>query len=188
MNIRPSIAPGAAPDSNPEAGFTMVEFLMAAFIMAIGLLGLTALQILSLRSTTTSRGMSTSVLVADGIMERINTEARQSYLGMVFSSAPTGATRYVAKAPVAPGVKPTDPVPAGAIVDYFDFAGTPLTSAAGAYYTVSTWVDSTVAGTGSTGNTDTFMVRVEFNESPDPANPGQFAKHAINLTRTVVHA
>ncbi|WP_285724391.1 type IV pilus modification PilV family protein [Geothrix rubra] len=166
----------------------MVEFLMAAFIMAIGLLGLTALQTLALRSTTTSRGMSTSVLVADGIMERINTEARQSYLGMIFSSAPTGATRYVGKAPVAPGVKPTDPVPGGAIVDYFDFAGTPLTSAAGAYYTVSTWVDSQVIGNGTSGSTDVFRVRVEFNESPDPTNPGQYVKHAINLTRTVIHA
>lgn len=168
-----------------QAGFSMVEFLMAAFIMAIGLLGLTALQTLALRSTTTSRGMSTSILVADGIMERINTEARQSYLGMVFNSAPAGATRYLGKAPVAAGVKPTDPIPANAIVDYFDFAGTPLTSAVGAYYTVSTWVDSQTIGSGST---DVFMVRVEFNESPDPTNPGQFVKHAINLTRTVVHA
>lgn len=168
-----------------QAGFTMVEFLIAAFIMAIGLLGLTALQILALRSTTTSRGMSTSVLVGDGVVERINTEARQSYLGMIFSSAPTGGTRYLGKAPLAPGIKPTDPVPGGAVVDYFDFAGTPLTSAVGAYYTVSTWVDSRTLGSGST---DVFVVRVEFNESPDPAKPGQFVKHAMNLIRTVVHA
>lgn len=176
------------PARGPEAGFTMIEFLLAAFIMAIGLLGLTALQILALKSTTTSRGLSTSVLVSDGVMERINTEARQSYLGMIFSAAPTAATRYIGQAPVAAGVKPTDPVPAGAIHDYFDFVGTPLTTAAGAYYTVSTWVDSQVPGNGSTGNTDTFMVRVEFNESPDPAHPGSFVKHSINLIRTVVHA
>lgn len=168
-----------------ESGFSMVEFLVAAFIMAIGLLGLTALQVLALRYTTTSRAMQTSVLVSDGVMEQIATEARQSYLGMVFSAAPAGATRYIGKAPVAPGVKPTDPVPAGAIKDYFDFAGTPLASPTGAYYTVSTWVDNQVFGSGST---DVFMVRVEFNEAPNPSNPGQYVKHSINLTRTVVHA
>jgi hypothetical protein len=163
----------------------MIEFLLAAFIMAVGLLGITALQILALRSTTTSRGLSTSILVSEGVMERVNAEARQSYMGMVFSAAPTATPRYITKAPVAPGVQPTDPVPAGAIKDYFDFAGTPMTTAAGAYYTVSTWVDSQVLGSGST---DVFRVRVEFNESPDPNNPGQFLKHSINLTRTVVHA
>lgn len=172
-------------DRGSQRGFSMVEFLMAAFIMVIGLLGLMALQVLALRSTTTSRGMATAVLVGDGVMERINTEARQSYLGMVFSSAPTGTTRYIGKAPVSAGVKPTDPVPANAIVDYFDFAGTPLPSAVGAYYTVSTWVDSQTLGSGST---DVFMVRVQFNESPDPAHPGQFVNHAVNFTRTVVHA
>ncbi len=177
-----------APARGPEAGFTMIEFLLAAFIMAIGLLGLTALQILALKSTTTSRGLSTSVLVSEGVMERINTEARQSYLGMIFSAAPAAnTTRYIGKAPIV-SVKPTDPVPTSAIKDYFDFVGTPLPTAAGAYYTVSTWVDSQVSGNGSSGNTDTFMVRVEFNESPDPAHPGSFVKHSINLTRTVVHA
>lgn len=184
MNPRRSVQPSPRARGT-QAGFTMVEFLIAAFIMAIGLLGLTALQILALRSTTTSRGMSTSILVGDGVVERINTEARQSYLGMIFSSAPTGATRYLGKAPIVPGIQSTDPVPGGAIVDYFDFAGTPLTSAVGAYYTVSTWVDSQTIGSGST---DVYMVRVEFNEAPDPANPGQFVKHAMNLTRTVVHA
>ena len=186
MRARSSTSPG--PCSGSDAGFSMVEFLVAAFIMAIGLLGITALQVLALRSTTTSRGISTSVLIGNGVMEHITAEARQSYLGMVFSGAPTGAMRYIGKAPVSAGVKPTDPVPAGAIQDYFDFAGTPLTTATGAYYTVSTWVDSQVLGSGSTGNTDTFIVRVTFHDLPDPAHPGQFISHSINLDRTVVHA
>ncbi len=166
----------------------MVEFLMAAFILAIGLLGLASLQILALRSTGTSRGLSTSVLVADGITERIATEADQSYLGMIFSSAPAGATRYIGKAPVQANVNPADPVPANAIVDYFDPAGQPLKNATGAYFTASTWIDSQTKGNGSTGQTDVFRVRVVFNEAPNAAKPGTFLTHAVNVTRTVIHA
>jgi Tfp pilus assembly protein PilV len=166
----------------------MVEFLMAAFILAIGLLGLATLQILALRSAGTSRGMTTSVLVADGITERIATEADQSYLGMIFSSAPTGKTRYLGKAPVQAGVNPTAPVPDNAIVDYFDAAGTPLQTATGAFFTAFTWIDNQTPGNGSTGQTDVFRVRVVFNEAPNPANPGTFLTHAVNVTRTVIHA
>lgn len=183
MIARP--APSTRIPRGAEAGFTMVEFLLAAFIMAIGLLGITALQVLALRSTTTSRGMSTSVLVGNAVTERIMNEARQSYLGMVFSGAPSGKTRYIGKAPVQANVKPTDPVPNGAILDYYDFNGSPLTSAAGAYFTSATWIDSQVKGSGSTGNTDTFVVRVTF---VDTVNANQTVRHSINLDRTVIHA
>lgn len=163
----------------------MLEFLMAAFILAIGLLGLASLQLMALRTTTSGRGMGTAILVSEGVMERINSEARQSYLGMVFNTAPTWTPRYVANAPVISGVLPTAAVPANAIKDYFDFAGNPLPTAAGAYYTASSWVDTQTVGVGTS---DRYIVRVEFNESPDPANPGQFVKRSINLIRSVVHA
>jgi len=168
-----------------ERGFSMVEFLMAAFILAIGLLGLASLQLMALRTTTSSRGISTAILVSEGVMERINSEARQSYLGMVFNSAPTWTPRYITKAPVVAAVAPTAAVPANAIIDYYDFAGDPLPSAVGAYFTASSWVDTQTLGVGTS---DRYVVRVEFNESPDPANPGNFVKRAINLIRTVVHA
>ncbi|HJW43723.1 MAG TPA: hypothetical protein VJ463_04680 [Geothrix sp.] len=181
MKTRPSLrstAPG-------EAGFSMLEFLMAAFILAIGLLGLASLQIMALKTTTTSRGMSTAILVSEGVMERINSEARQSYLGMVFNGAPTWTPRYITKAPVVAGVLPTAAPPANAIVDYFDFAGDPLPNAVGAYYTSSSWVDTQTVGVGTA---DRYFVRVEFSESPDPANPGKLVKRSVNLIRSVVHA
>jgi hypothetical protein len=163
----------------------MVEFLMAAFILAIGLLGLATLQIMALRTSTSSRGMNTSILVAEGVMERINSEARQSYLGMIFNGAPTWTPRYITKAPLAPGVKQTDPVPGAALKDYYNFDGDPLPSAVGAYYTVYSWVDSQTVGVGTT---DRYFIRAEFNESPDPKNPGVLVKRSINLVRSVVHA
>lgn len=169
----------------PEAAFSMLEFLMAAFILAIGLLGLATLQIMALRTTTTSRGMSTAILVSEGVMERINSEARQSYLGMVFNGAPTWTPRYITKAPVASGVLPTVAPPANSIVDYFNFDGDPLPSAVGAYFTASSWVDTQTVGVGTA---DRYFVRVEFVESPDPANPGKLVKRSINLIRSVVHA
>nr|WP_306589860.1 hypothetical protein [Geothrix sp. 21YS21S-4] len=165
----------------------MLEFLMAAFILAIGLLGLATLQIMALRTTTSSRGMSTAVLVSEGVMERINAEARQSYLGMVFNGAPSWTPRYIGKAPVVGGILPTAAAPAAAIVDYYDFAGAPLPSATGAYFTVSSWVDTQVIS-GTVGATDRYLVRVEFTESPDPSNPAKLVKHSVNLVRSVVHA
>jgi hypothetical protein len=168
-----------------ESGFSLVEFLMAAFILAVGLLGLATLQVMALRTTTSSRGVSTGILVSEGVMERINSEAQQSYLGMVFSGAPTWTPRYITKAPVVAGVATTAAVPANAIVDYYDFGGDPLPSAAGAYFTASSWVDSQTIGVGTT---DRYFVRVEFNEAPDPANPGKFVKRSLNLIRLVVHA
>lgn len=163
----------------------MVEFLMTAFILAIGLLGLATLQIMAVRATTSSRGISTAILVSEGVMERINAEARQSYLGMVFSGAPTWTPRYVTKAPVVGNVKSTDAVPGAAIVEYYDFAGDPLPSAVGAYFTTSSWVDDQTIGVGTT---ERYVVRVEFNEATDPANAAKFIKRSINLIRTVVHA
>ena len=178
-------SPSSLRSGSAETGFSIVEFLMAAFILSIGLLGLATLQIMALRTTTSSRGISTAILVSEGVMERINSEARQSYLGMVFNSAPTWTPRYITKAPVAANVTSTAAVPAGAIIDYYDFAGDPLPSAAGAYFTASSWVDAQTIGFGTT---DRYFVRVEFNESPDPTNPGQFVKRSINLIRSVVHA
>jgi Tfp pilus assembly protein PilV len=69
----------------------MVEFLMAAFIMAIGLLGLTALQTLSLGQGTFARGRTTATYIASGILQRAQVEGQQSYfakLNMMASAYP----------------------------------------------------------------------------------------------------
>lgn len=63
-----------------QRGFSMVEMLLAAFIMAIGLLGLTVLQTMSVKVTTSGRTLSTAVLVAEGVLNEIETNARNSLL------------------------------------------------------------------------------------------------------------
>lgn len=57
-----------------ERGFTLVEMLMATLILAIGLLGLAALQVASVSQGTTSRQMGTATYIAHGLLDRIQAE------------------------------------------------------------------------------------------------------------------
>jgi len=68
-----------------QAGFSMVEMLMTAFVLAIGLLGLAMLQAMSLRASRGSRSMATAVQVAEGIMDSIEMEGRLSWLNATTS-------------------------------------------------------------------------------------------------------
>lgn len=72
-----------------ESGFSMVELLMTAFVMAIGILGLTALQSLSIKSSTGSRGLTTAVLIAERAMDEILANGRNSLLYTRASPATT---------------------------------------------------------------------------------------------------
>lgn len=57
------------------SGFSMIEMLMAAFILSIGLLGLLALFALTIRSGGQSRQRGTATLIAHGVLDRIAAEA-----------------------------------------------------------------------------------------------------------------
>ena len=70
-----------------QAGFSMVEMLMAAFIMAVGILGLSALQVMALKSTRGSRSLSTAILVAEQILDRAELEGRLSWLNLTDRNA-----------------------------------------------------------------------------------------------------
>lgn len=58
----------------------MVEFLMAAFILSIGLLGLIALQIAAMNQGAGARGRTTATYIADWVLQRAQVEGQQSYL------------------------------------------------------------------------------------------------------------
>lgn len=57
--------------SAKEAGFSMVELLLAAFIMAIGLFGLLGLQLASIKQNTQSRSRGTATMLAHNLLDRI---------------------------------------------------------------------------------------------------------------------
>jgi len=76
-----------------EAGFSMVEMLMTAFVLSIGLLGLSMLQAMSLRAARGSRSLSTAVKLAGGVMDAVEMEGRLSWLNVSQSlqTAPSNA-------------------------------------------------------------------------------------------------
>lgn len=59
-----------------ESGLSLIEFLVAAFVLAIGILGLTMLQAFSLRVTGQEVGNNRAALVAEGVLDEIQARAR----------------------------------------------------------------------------------------------------------------
>lgn len=57
----------------------MVEFLVAAFVFAVGVLGLTALQLAAMRQSTTGRGRVTATYVAEQAIQMIQVAGQRSY-------------------------------------------------------------------------------------------------------------
>lgn len=109
----------------------MIEMLMAAFILAIGILGLTMLQVYSLRSQTSGKSIDIAVQVAQRILDEAEMLGRNS---VVTSRA---------------GVTPPTLVPnyfgTAALTQYFDTTGGK--TAAASYFT-AVITPTTAAGTG----------------------------------------
>jgi Tfp pilus assembly protein PilV len=61
-----------------EAGFSMIELLIAAFVMAIGILGLTMLQTYALVSGGGSQNQTVAIQVAEQVMEQAENVGRNS--------------------------------------------------------------------------------------------------------------
>lgn len=58
-----------------QAGFSLVEMLVAVFILAIGLLGLAELQITAMKTNTKSEGILASTALAQRIIEDVTSRA-----------------------------------------------------------------------------------------------------------------
>ena len=162
--------------ASAQAGFSMVELMMVAVIMAIGLLGLTMLQAVSLSSGGTSKNRNTATLLGQRILDQVEAEGRVTWLNVSSSTQATpGAVPNLLYFPLAG-------VPSN-ITQYFDFFGNPLASATGSTFkTVTNGV--AVANLASTGFLADVTVTVTFNDSP--VN-GQTVSHTVTLTRRVIH-
>lgn len=65
-----------------ESGFSMVELLIVALILAVGLLGLTALQVMNLSQSSGGRARNSAAYIAQTAFELIEAEGRLSIAGM----------------------------------------------------------------------------------------------------------
>ncbi len=149
---------------------------MAAFILAIGILGLTALQSIAIQGSTRSKGYNGAVAVAGHILENIESQARQRWLVITSDSTAT--------LPVyTPNYFPTLPATPVNVNESFTFTGHYPDSTAvnlvdkAAFYTVLTHADPALHSVAGSGSLRNYTVTVSFTE----IGPG-----SISIPRTVV--
>lgn len=191
---------GPRGDAQPsQAGFSMIEMLMTAFILAIGILGLSMLQVMSLRASRGSRSLTTAVQVGEAVMDQIEMEGRLSWLNITDTkhSPPTALAglKYVNTVAGSVLIPATPP-------DTFNIKGeTPHASPdpgdALTYFTVTT---TTIPGnqesfpylSPQTGlpvaieQLDDFIVRVDFSDVVNPTTNVAVPRSAT-LFRRILH-
>jgi Tfp pilus assembly protein PilV len=70
----------------------MIELLVTATILAVGILGLTLLQAMAIRGARGGRSLSTAVQVGEAVLDRIEQEGRLSWLNLTDSPYTTPGT------------------------------------------------------------------------------------------------
>jgi Tfp pilus assembly protein PilV len=157
-----------------EAGFSMVELLMTAFVLAVGILGLTMLQVMSLRASRGSRSLTTAIQVAERVMDQVEMEGRLSWLDL---TNPQGAASTLDRKYIGTCTSTV------AVADTFDINGDPPSAASPVFFTSATLAPQTTASV--TGTVTDFRVSVTFTESIDASNTP--VTRNIVLTRRVLH-
>ena len=79
-----------------EAGFSMIELLVAVLVMGIGVLGITALQMVSLQNNRGALMRSEATLRTYDVMDRIRANPSGNYGGVGFGDAPPAANDCMA--------------------------------------------------------------------------------------------
>lgn len=163
-----------------QRGFSMVEMLITAFIMSIGLLGLTMLQVMSLRGARGGKSLTTAVQVGEMVMDQIEMEGRLSWLNITatqYTPVPLTTLQYVNKptlaAPLTFTVKGQVPV-----------LSAPDPADSTAFYAVN-FVKTDVAAAG-TGTISDFTLTVNFSEAVNATTNVPITR-TVTLTRRILH-
>ena len=167
--------PNSRPADLRQAGFSMVEMLMAAFVLSIGILGLTMLQTMSLRATRGSQNLGIAVQLAEKLMDEVELEGRLTYL----NTNPTGYTTPTALGTLAY-------INQAGVDQYYNIDSTTgqavqTATAAGALF----HVNLAQVVTAGTGLSDVTIV-VDFTDSINPST-NLAIKRAATVTRRILH-
>jgi prepilin-type N-terminal cleavage/methylation domain-containing protein len=166
------------PRSGSQSGFTMVEMLMVAFILAMGLLGVASMQLVSLKATSGSQNLNTAALVADRVMDEVETEGRLSWINQSASKFQTAGTE-----PPLFYLKDSSAIN---VSEWFDVAGTPVESSDPKKIFTANVTGKSVGTDGSaTGKLVDVTVQVLFT---DVVNGTKTIQRNITLTRRIIYA
>jgi len=172
-----------------QMGFSMLELLLAAFILAIGILGLAMLQAMSLRASRGSANLATAVRIAERIMEQVEQEGRLTWLAItdentalpnVTKDLPTFNFKYIT---LNSGEKIIEEFnPKGEAVD----ANNPDSLSTISFFKATTQKlprnDNSIA---KVGQINDFNVMVEFVETLD--SDKKPIPRNLNITRRIIH-
>ncbi len=164
-----------------QAGFSMIEMLMTAFIMAVGILGLTALQVMSLKATRGSRSLGTATLVAEQVLDLAEREGRLTWLSLVDTNAvnPT----------VPAGLKYINLDAGASVVDTFNVKGVPVNAESSEVTETTTFFTATTTrlppATAVRGGLSELTVLVQFVDDADTSGKG--VTRVVRLTRMISH-
>ncbi len=164
-----------------QRGFSLVEMLMTAFILAVGIMGLTLLQVMSLKGARGGKSLSTAIQVGEAVMDQIEMEGRLSWLNtsatLLNAAGALNNVRFVNKTTLATPLTFTikGQVPVANAPDPVDSAP---------FYTV------TMARTNDTpaavGVVSDFTVTVAFSDVVNPTTNAAIVRTVV-LNRRVLH-
>ncbi len=165
-----------------QAGFSLVEFLMVAIILGIGLLGLAALTTTALRSYGGSRTRDGAMALSSSVMDQLAVDGRISaQLRAVGSTIPTSA--LVANATDGAANSYKDPATG---LTTFDLQGQP--NATTPVFTV-TWVRRAPKGiapaTAGQAEAAEVVANVQWNETIKNAGATTVQPHYISASRFI---
>jgi prepilin-type N-terminal cleavage/methylation domain-containing protein len=162
----PEIRSGASRNK----GFSMVELLLAAFIMAIGLLGLTMLQTMALKADTGSSMYTRAVRLGLAVADSVNLEGRNSTLFSKNNQSPATSNFGAAKSL------------------YFDKDGNYQAAASGTtIYTATVTPADLYVATGDSGGMKSYSIVVSYNDMVNPSDPSKLIPRTVTFTRQVAN-
>jgi prepilin-type N-terminal cleavage/methylation domain-containing protein len=166
-----------------QAGFSMVEMLMAAFILAIGILGLSMLQVMSMRASRGSRSLTTAVQVAELMLDQVESEGRLSWLNVIDTEqsvpTPLPALQYVNQAgPVIRTFTIKGRIPDASSTDPADVMP---------FFTATLTRSAAPVATGATQSVHDFSVNVSFADTVEAGSSATIVQRNVVLRRRIVH-